>query len=436
MITSGDQPDATSAALSPGDKDSMTEIRFGTQQLPLEIRPGDSLTIKEPADDFPEWSPDSLLQSLRDGGFAEFLKWGRPLVVVNDAFRPTPTGRILGTIQSFFPDFRADFIVACGNHPAPDPREIETIFDGYAMPADSQVLIHDSHDLGAMVPAGHIDGQTVFLNRSLFVYPAVMVIGSVEPHYFAGFTGGRKSLIPGLCDEQTTRRNHALAISPEARPLRLAGNPVAESLDRLMKVLSLPHLFSIQVVTGRKQKILACCCGDLARSFAEAVALSEQVYSFPLEKSYDIVVAEMWPPLDRNLYQMQKGIENCAAAVRDGGALVVVSPCREGIGNDEFYRLAERLQTPEMVLAQAAVENPPLGIHKLCRIVRLSHRISVKALTTLEPHILRRVYLEPVGTLQEERQILIQRGQSHIDILLVRDAGVLAAKPGIEQQLQ
>ncbi len=398
----------------------------------MDIAPGDTLTEKEPADNLPEWSSDQFLQTLSNSGFEEFRRWGKPLVVVNDAFRPTPTGRILAALQSYDPSFRADFVVACGNHPRPTPTDIETIFNGYSLPTDSRIFFHDSRDRKTMVPAGEIDGQAVYLNRVLFDYPSVMVIGSVEPHYFAGFTGGRKSLIPGLCDFETTRRNHALAVSPEARPLRLDGNPVAENLDRLMGLLSLPHLFSIQIVTGRNQQMLACFCGDLAASFAGAVELSKQVYSFSLEKTYDLVVAEMRPPLDRNLYQLQKGIENCAAAVRDGGTLIVVSPCQEGIGNDEFYRLAERLRTPETVLAQAAEEDPPLGIHKLCRIVRLSRRISVKALTDLEPDLLKRVFIEPAEVLQAERQKFQKGGDSHMDILLVRDAGVLVAKKGIE----
>jgi nickel-dependent lactate racemase len=369
-----------------------------------------------------------LSRRLQQAGFGRFLERGKPLVVVNDAFRPTPTGQVLAALRNAYPDFRADFIVACGNHPAPHPDEIKKIFDGYPLPTDSQLFVHDSHNPSLMMPAGAIDGHTVYLNRTLFEYPAVIVIGSVEPHYFAGFTGGRKSLIPGLCDEQTTRRNHAFAVSREARALRLVGNPVADNLDRLMAAVTQPPLFSIQLVTGRDQKLLDCFCGDLATSFAEAIALSTRVYSFPLEKTFDLVIAEMRPPLDRNLYQMQKGIENCAAAVADGGTLIVVSPCREGVGNDEFYRLAERLQTAEAVMTESSAENPPLGIHKLCRVVALSRRITIKALTGLEPSVLRRVFLEPAGTLQEERQQFQQRGSQHVDILLVRDAGVLVAK--------
>jgi nickel-dependent lactate racemase len=414
----------------------MTTIRFGTQQLSLETAPGDTLSVQEPADNPPEWVPDRYLKNLYASDLTAFLGRGKPLVVVNDAFRPTPTGKVLAALQSRYPSFQADFVIAGGNHPAPNPAEVKAIFDGYALPGDSRVFYHDSRALDTMVRVGEIDGRPVYLNRVLFDYPSVMVIGSVEPHYFAGFTGGRKSLIPGLCDQQTTRRNHALAVSPEAQPLRMAGNPVAENLDRLIGLVSLPGLFSIQLVVGRNQKILDCFCGDLASSFAKAAALSERVYSFSIEKTYDLVIAEMRPPLDRNLYQMQKAIENTAAAVRDGGTLIVTSPCREGIGNDEFYRLAERLTAPETVLAQAAAENPPLGIHKLCRIIRLSRRISVKALTALAPDILRRVFIEPVGDLQAEKGKIQTGGENRVNILVVRDAGVLVAKKGIEGKLQ
>jgi nickel-dependent lactate racemase len=347
---------------------------------------------------------------------------------VNDAFRPTPTGEVLSQLKKTYPDFKADFIVACGNHPQPQKEEIGEIFGKYQLPPDSELYFHDSRDIESMVVAGELDGSPLYVNRRLFEYPGVLTIGSVEPHYFAGFTGGRKSLVPGLSDIESNRRNHALAVSEDAQPLRLKHNPVAENLDELLTLVKLPAVFSIQIVHGRNRRILDCFCGDLKSSFNEAVDLSARVYSFQPEKQYDLVIAEMRDPLDRNLYQLQKAIENCAAAVRDGGTILAVSRCREGIGNDEFYQLARRLKNEEMVLAHAEMENPPMGIHKLSRIVRMARRISVKALTGLKHEILEQVFLEPAISIDAEIQKLKHANKQEIDILLVRDAGLLAVK--------
>jgi len=405
----------------------MPEVVFGAGRIPFDPAPGDTLTEREPADIATGWNPQEFKQALDTAHFDRCLAYGRPLVVVNDAFRPTPTGYILSLISEYYPEFKADFVIACGNHPAPGPNEIKSIFSRYELPSDSNVYSHNSRDMTLMAAAGTWNGNTLYINRRIFDYPAVIVIGSVEPHYFAGYTGGRKSLVPGLSDIESNRRNHALAVSEHARPLRLKGNPVAENLEELLSLIEIPTLFSIQAVTGRKQQLLGCFVGELRSSFEEAVFLAKLVYSFHPGKQYDLVVAEMREPLDRNLYQLQKGIENCAAAVRNGGALVAVSKCEEGIGNDEFYRLAKKLQTKEAVCSHAVVHDPPLGIHKLSRIVHMSRRIRVKALTGLAPDILKQVFIEPAVSLNNEIRCLREEKEGPVDILLVRDAGVVVA---------
>ncbi len=407
----------------------MPKVAFGKEELEFELDPGDTLTEKEPADsDYAAWDPESLHARLRNARFEEFLDLGKPLIVVNDSFRPTPTGAILSHVASWYPNFKGDFIVACGNHPAPQEHDLEIIFGDYKIPGDSRLLIHDSSDTDSMVQAGEFGGQPILLNRALAEYSSILVIGSVEPHYFAGYTGGRKSIIPGLCDVETTRRNHVLAVSEDCRPLRLEGNPLAENLDQLLAAVKLPTTFSIQIVAGRNQKILDCFAGNLADSFIEAVSIAEKVYGFPIIKRYDLVIAEMGPPLDRNLYQLQKAIENTAVAVRDEGTLLAISRCSEGIGNDEFYQLAGRLENEEMVLSYSDLDNPPLGIHKLSRMVRLAERIRVCALTGLKNEILDQVYIEPAVSIEAEMQKLKQGDKKDINILLVRDAGLLAAK--------
>lgn len=406
----------------------MPKVAYGKEEIEFDVDPGDSLTEREPADRTGAWQRDKFHQALEAAHFADMMAGERPLVVINDAFRPTPTGPVLSQIKTWYPEFQADFIVACGNHPAPTEADFKAIFGEYKLDPDAGVFIHDSRDTASMIEIGVCDGQPLLLNRHLFDYPSVIVIGSVEPHYFAGFTGGRKSLIPGLSDIETNRRNHALAVSDEARPLRLKDNPVAENLDHLLSLVKLPSLFSIQIVAGRNQEIIECFAGGLKESFEPAASLAEEIYSFTCSRQYDLVIAEMRPPLDRNLYQIQKAIENTAAAVRDGGTLLAVSECHEGIGNDEFYQLAGRLINEEMVLSHAEAENPPLGIHKLSRVVRLARRINLRALTGIKNEILEQIFIEPGVSIEAEIHKLKQGEKKEVDILLVRDAGLLVAK--------
>jgi nickel-dependent lactate racemase len=405
----------------------MPKVAFGAEELEFDPEPGDQLEIFEPADADLIWNPAAFIDNLKQEGFEQFLSKGKPLVVVNDAFRPTPTGSVLTLLAEAFPQFSADFIVACGNHPPPDQSDVEKIFAGYKLPADSKLFFHEARDEASLTKVGDIDNEPVYVNSRLFEYPGVLIIGSVEPHYFAGFTGGRKSLIPGLVDYETTRRNHALAVSPDSRPLRLEGNPVAENLDRLLALVTIENLFSIQLVTERKRQILAAFCGSLSASFTQAAALATKLYSFSVSDPYDLVIAEMRQPLDRNLYQMQKSIENNAAIVADKGTLLAVSRCNEGIGNDEFYHLAAGLDNEEMALSHAELPNPPMGIHKLSRIVELQKRINVRALTGLKHEIIEQVFIEPAVSIEAEMEKL-RMEKRNLRIALIRNAGLLVGK--------
>lgn len=410
------------------DNYRMPKIAYGSEELDFTIEPSDCLTEREPTYDFPLWNPDKLLDQLEADRFGGFSEGEKILIIVNDAHRSTPTGEILFHLTKQYPDMKADFIVACGNHPAPSPEELARIFGRYDLPGDAKVLIHDSKDQSSLKEIGEIDGHKLQLNKHLFEYDKLVVIGSVEPHYFAGFTGGRKAFLPGLADFDSIRRNHAKAVSMEAQPMALSGNPVAEDMQKFLDLAGLPDLYSIQAVIGRNHDLIDCFCGDIAESFEQAVELAEKIYSFATNRQFDLVLAELGPPLDRNLYQLQKALENCHAAVRDGGTIVAISKCVEGVGNDEFYHLAGRLQDGETVLSHAGMTRPPMGIHKLSRVVKMGKRISVKALTGLKREIVEQVFIEPAVSIEAEMQKLRSEEDQPLDILLVRDAGLMAVR--------
>lgn len=404
----------------------MPSVAFGNEECSFSIGSGDVLIVAEPRDDVPLLNESLFQQRLKDTGFGSLIN-NRPLVIVNDAFRPTPTGIVLSHLKKFYPDFQADYLIACGNHPAPDDNDIDKIFSGYNRGENERVFSHNSRDPESMCNGGDFEGRPILINKLLFEYPAIIIIGSVEPHYFAGFTGGRKSIIPGLADLETTRRNHANAVSLEAQPLRIKGNPMAENLQDLVNSVSLPALRSIQLVLNRKHEIIDAFAGDLKSSFESAVAIVEDLYSYKSSRPFDLVIAEMLPPLDRNLYQLQKAVENCQMAVTDGGTVLAVSRCHEGVGNDEFYRLAGKLYDESMVFESAALENPPMGIHKLSRIISMSKRISVKAMTGLKQEMVKQVYWEPAVSIDAEIQKLRNKKEK-LNILIVRDAGQMVAK--------
>ena len=156
----------------------------------------------------------------------------------------------------------------------------------------------------------------------------MVLINSVEPHYFAGYTGGRKSLFPGLAGYETVWANHKLSMQAGSEHLVLEGNPVHEDLEEATALgVAGKQVYSVQLVLDKDHRVGFASAGPLERSFREAVAVADKQYVLEIERCYEIVVAVAPHPMDCNFYQVDKAIQSGALAVKQGGVLVVVSEC-------------------------------------------------------------------------------------------------------------
>jgi nickel-dependent lactate racemase len=147
------------------------------------------------------------------------------LIIVNDATRPTRTSMVLETIKHYVQNEHLQFIVATGAHRAPTEQELRTIFGKYYQEYETRILIHDSQNKESLEYHGKTRyGNELWLNKAVARFERIFVIGSVEPHYFAGFTGGRKSILPGIAGYDTIEQNHKFDTHPKAQPYKLNCN--------------------------------------------------------------------------------------------------------------------------------------------------------------------------------------------------------------------
>ena len=348
----------------------------------------------------PEVGPGEVLIAVKACGIGVSLGGDPPLVIVNDGHRPTPTPRVLEWIDQFDPEFldRAPFLIACGTHGEPQPDHLEKIFGRYLDRVTGRVDWHDCRNQDSMVKLGQDHfGKDVYLNRIAVEADRCLVITSAEPHYFAGFTGGRKSFFPGLTDLATVERNHNLANSLDCAPLRLEGNPMSEHLQEMLGFVDLGKVASIQLVVDAGHRVSGIFCGGLQEAFLEAARASEELYAYPVDEPYDLVLAEVRPPLDRSLYQIQKALENTQMAVRDGGTIAVVAACEDGVGSEHFFELADIWDREKNAPRDGVAR---FGSHKLSRVNAMTRRINVRLYSQLSPETPRQVFYEPVANLQ------------------------------------
>jgi nickel-dependent lactate racemase len=320
----------------------------------------------------------------------------RITVVVNDATRRLPTSKILNFLIEIVPADGIEILIATGTHRPPTDDEIDLILGETRSLFGDRIFTHDCRDKNSLVSIGCTRrGTPVVVNKKLLEAEAVICVNSVEPHFFAGFTGGRKSLIPGLAGFETTVANHSFAKQEEARSLSLEKNPVHLDLEEATSLLAAKEMFSIQLVVSRSGDVIDLFGGELKTSFQLACAAAHKYYSIPISRKYDIVFAIGEPPLDINLYQLQKGQEHGAEAVRDGGILVVVGACAEGIGSEHFVKLADDYPSPAQALSDKALSDNKFGIHKLVKTARRLQRIKIWYVTNLDDNIVSKVYYEP-----------------------------------------
>ncbi len=321
------------------------------------------------------------------------------LIVVNDAHRSTPISLLLSWFKKFAPQQfnSATFLVACGTHKKPSDAEYIVIFGELYDEIKNSVYAHDCHNLEELQSIG-IDsfGKEVFLNKKLFTHDKVWVINSVEPHYFAGFTGGRKSLVPGLADFNTIERNHNQANSLDCAPLKLQGNPVAEHLESILEMIDQKNIFSLQVVTDSNKKLAHLAFGSLKDSFYDAVNAAKKIYSITCDYQYDVLLLEILPPLDRSIYQAQKALENNQLLVKDNGAVIICSGCAEGIGSDYFYQLAENWDKKNNCPKDGKVT---FGSHKIKRVNDIGKRINIFVKSTLDDDIVSTLFYTPIDNI-------------------------------------
>jgi nickel-dependent lactate racemase len=371
-------------------------------------------------------------------GLGAFLRGaGDVLVIINDATRPTPTEAVIRAILPIAEEAGCGrdalrFLVATGAHRPPTEAEYRQILGTLYGELRPRCSHHDARQEGELVDLGATrNGTPISLNRGIFDADRILVTGSVEPHYFAGFTGGRKAFLPGVAGYKTIEANHKQALSPAARSLALEGNPVHEDMMDALSLIRTP-VFSVMTVLDKEQRVAAATAGDILTSFYAATEIARRIFCVSVPAKADIVVSAAKFPMDIDLYQSQKAIDNGALALKDGGVLILVSSCRDGIGDEAYAGLLARASGPADALERIRAEYR-LGYHKAAKMAAVSLRASVRAVTELPPERLRSLFIQaaasPQEALDEALQQALARGVSVPRILILPDGCVTVPEP-------
>ncbi len=371
---------------------------------------------------------DAIAHPINSKSFKSFLSNAKKvLVIVNDATRPTPTKKILDFIFEDLSKTNFNFIIATGAHRGPTEEEYVQIFGSFYEKIRDRIIVHDARADKDMVFLGtSTNGTPMHVNKAGVEADKIIIISSVEPHYFAGYTGGRKSFLPGIAGYKTIEMNHKLALSPEAKALALDGNPVHEDMMDAIKTVK-QEIFSIMTVLDKHHKVYATCCGHIHDSFHAAIDRANEVFAAPLKEKADIVVSVVKFPQDIDLYQAQKGIDNAKLALKKDGILILVAKCRHGIGGKAFADLLGSSDTPKAAL-DTIEKGYVLGYHKAAKMAEIGLWAEMWGVTDVEPEVISKLFIRPFNNLQDAVDEAFEKKGPAATVLFLMDGGLTVPK--------
>jgi nickel-dependent lactate racemase len=404
-------------------------IPYGKEKVDVEVEENRIVGIVEPnvvsIDDETKTIRKGIEQPINSRSFDEFIAdAGDLLFIVNDYTRPTPTAKILEVIYPKAKDKNTSFIIATGIHRAPTEEEFKFIFGNYHDLLKDRIYVHDARKDEDMVYLGiSSTGTEMYVNKIGVEAHKLVTIGSVEPHYFAGYTGGRKSFLPGIASYKTIEQNHKHALSPRAQTLVLEGNPVHEDMVDALKTIEGKEIFSIQTVLDGEKRIYHCTSGHIHDSFLMAIEKAHEVYCVDITEKADIVVAVAGYPSDVDLYQSQKALDNGKLALKEGGIIILVSECRSGIGEEAYFNLLASSKTPQEAL-QKIEQGYKLGYHKAAKMAEIATWAEIWGITGLADKDMEQAFIKPCHEVQNALDRAIEKKGEKAKILFLMDASL------------
>jgi nickel-dependent lactate racemase len=263
-------------------------------------------------------------------------------LVFSDRTRPMPSDRVLPVILAeleHVPKERITLINALGTHRPNTPEELEAML-GRSVVENYRVIQHRPKDRASMVYLGKSSfGNEVWVNKDFMQARIKILTGFIEPHFFAGFSGGPKSVLLGVAAFESILKNHsALMIdNPHATWGVTEGNPIHQEMSEIANLVK-PD-FIVNVTLNKNRTITGVFAGSWKEAHAEGCAFARKWVMRPVKEPYDLVVTtNSGFPLDMNLYQAVKGMSAAARIVKDGGAIIIAAECSDGVPHHGSFR--------------------------------------------------------------------------------------------------
>ncbi len=337
-------------------------LPYGTGEISAQVEESQLLGIvQSQLEEYEaEKSPEELLRQAMENPIGtsrlEELAKGKKKVVVlcSDHTRPVPSKLILPpmleAIRRGNPQAEITLLIATGCHRGTTRQELVNKL-GAEMAEKEHILIHDCAAEEDMVDLGILpSGGRLRINKAAVEADLLVAEGFIEPHFFAGFSGGRKSVLPGIAARETVYANHCSQFidDPYARAGILEGNPIHRDMVWAARKAGLAYI--VNVVLGGKGQVIGSFAGDFDEAHRAGTEFLASLCQKEAPEADIVVTSNNGYPLDQNIYQAVKGMSTAEVACRKGGVIVIAARCEDGNGGEVFWRTFQEEKDPKVIM--------------------------------------------------------------------------------------
>lgn len=352
------------------------------------------------------------------------------VIVVNDQTRPGPNARIMEAIAAQLdaagvPDENVTVLFATGSHRAPTPAEMETIV-GKSVYQRYRMVAHRCTDDASLAYLGDTpEGMPLYINRYAAQCTFLITTGLITQHHCAGYSGGRKSIVPGIAGFQTLHYHHSFPVYQYEPAMDfMHGNPFHEIALEAAKKAGVR--FIVNAVQDTHKNVVGFVAGDLEQAHEAGIALCRQVSVTEVERRADVIIASPGgAPRDIDLYQSQKALSVAELICREPCVFILVAACSDGFGEGSFREIMETYADPDEIIGAYAREGFTVGSNKAFNYARALKKGRIIVVTqSLSRESVERAHLEWAATLQDAVNMAIEPGTAPTVTVIPHASGI------------
>ncbi|ADL12720.1 nickel-dependent lactate racemase [Acetohalobium arabaticum] len=366
---------------------------------------------------------DSLQNPINSLSIAELVNEELPdkvVIIVNDVSRPTPYEYLLPPLLEELHKVGIEqenitFVIATGIH-EPNTKEQNLSIFGEKLLDEYKFISHNPDE--NLVDLGKLSsGNRLYLNREVVEADLLITLGVILPHYFAGFSGGRKSILPGVAGRESIEYNHSHMVDLIGNLPPIEENQISQEMLEAARKAGVD--FILNVVTNSNKEIVEVVAGNYKQAWQQGVNTSSEMYHVSLEEKADAaIVSAGGYPKDINFYQAQKALDNADYATKEGGTIILAAECREGLGENIFTDWLSSSTEPKDNLHRIK-DKFVLGGHKAFAISKVAMKKDIILISDFDRETTEQLFAKKASSISEALDYVEEKhGQDYTSVIM------------------